>query len=340
MQNENYRNDLGISQSAIKDFKKMPPIEWKKIWIDKTKEHKDTESTIFGSLVDNLLFSPEEVDEQFITCEVKKPSDSISYIVEKAFDMYQTTKEERKQEVFWELQDLGLSIVEFAKNVPMLDGKKGYGQGWKEATLVEKVVKEGEEYFSFLKTTNGKRVISSGDYMDALLVAEAVKSNPISAPYVDRNCNEFQVEIFHEGLKGALDIVHRDEKENTIRVVDFKTAESAYYFSGNVWRFGYLEQQVIYDRLFRGAYEAILYDILPPINLVIDRTYKIPYIYEYSWRDIKNSWKGYVSNSGKAVKGLKDYIEDIKWHIDKDLWDYPREHYENGSITLNLTNND
>src|ERR1035437_7879864 len=172
MQNKKYAESNFTSQSSVKSFRSLHPIVWKKIWIDKTKEQKETDSLIFGSLVDTLLFSPERVDELFISCEIKKPSDSVAYIIEKIFGYVSETFNSDVLVDSHLSEDCESFIVEYAKFVPMPEGKIGYGQGWTEQRLVDTIIKAGSDYFEFLKTTNGKYVVSAGDYMDALLEAE------------------------------------------------------------------------------------------------------------------------------------------------------------------------
>lgn len=341
MVDPNYEKLAAISQSAIKDWKKLHPLEWKRIWIDKLKERKVTDPLRFGSLVDTMLFNSDAVDDLFITMEANKPSESVCFIIDKianSHDIQGLTIEDFKDH-----------IIEYAKVVPMPENKVGWGQGkgWDDSRVFNTVVKTGEDYFRFLKTTQGKVVVTSGEYIDALNLKDIALSNSISAKYFDPKYNKVQFEIvtddeFPYRRKGLLDIVHTDDEAKTIQIVDFKTAESAFYFVSNIWQFGYLDQVAFYDYLLKWwlahdkeakKYEG--YTHLPPINLVMDRQYKLPYIYEYNWDDITCAQFGYNKN-GRYIKGIEDIIKDIAWHIVNDQWDYPREMYEKGKISLNL----
>lgn len=312
----------------------MLPIEWKKLWITKEKEQKGSIALSKGSLTDDLIFNPSIVEDRYLVMEVKKPSASISYIIENIFD------------VNLPIINLEEKIINAAKAAPMPDNKFGYGQSWNEATILSKVIESGGEYYEFLKTTNGKCVVASSEYMAALGMAEAMKKSKEVEEYLNPKLNKFQFQIitdhdFPEKLKGCLDILHINDKKKQIRVVDFKTCDNAYYFIANVYKFGYLEQVSFYDHLVRhwllldGNEKYLEYELLPPMNIVIDSRYNLPYFYEYNWKDVSSAWNGYFKY-GKTQNGIKDTIKEIQWHIINDAWEYPMEHYIYGKINLNL----
>lgn len=336
MQEEKYAQTLALSSTAIKQFKTMHPFEWKKLWITKEKEQKNTLALNKGSLTDDLLFNPSVIEDRYLVMEVKKPSDSVSFIIESVFNAEE------------ELSNLKEKIVNSAKIVPMPEGKQGWGQGkgWGDDRIFDTVLKDGQEYYDFLKTTNGKCVVPSLEYMAALGMAEATKKCPEVADYLNPKLNKFQFQIitdhdFPDKLKGCLDILHKNDKKKELRIIDFKTADNAYYFISNVIKFGYLEQVTFYDHLLRhwllldGNEKYWKYTILPPMNIVIDSKYNTPYFYEYNWKDITAAWNGYFKY-GKMQNGIKDTIKEIQWHILNDAWDYPMEHYLYGKISLNL----
>lgn len=337
MPEQEYINELAISSSSVKDFKKMPPIEWKKVWITKEHEGKKSGALSQGSLTDDLLFNPKCVENKYLIMELKKPSDSVSYIIERIVGI----------ENVGNIADYANQIAHYAKSVPMLDGKIGWGQGkgWNDQRIFDTVLNEGTAYFDFLKAAKGKCIVTGTEYMNSLMMAEAMKKSELVKPYLDPKLNKFQFQIvtdddFPEKLKGCLDILHWDKKKKQIRVVDFKTADSAYYFIMNVIKFGYLEQMSFYNILLRewlinNVENYLDYAILPPLNIVMDNKYAVPYFYEYNWKDINAAYTGYFKY-GKMQKGIKDWIKEIQWHLLNDKWDYPMEHYLYGNIKLNL----
>lgn len=344
MPEQKYKDELAISQSMIKSFKSMPPIEFKKLWITGEKQHKTSDALDRGSLTDDLLFNPSCVEDKYIICEGKKPSDAISFIVEKTFLFAKNLWKEDVDKI--DISSCRNSIIENAKLAPMLKGEIGYGQKWKEDTIIDKVSEEGSDYFEFLKSTKGKTVISNTDYMACLMMAETCKNSEIVGKYFLPENNQFQVEIVTEGefpynSKGCIDILHVNHERREIQEADFKTAESAFYFTSHILKFGYLEQTSFYDNLIHNKYiwnpesEYYLYKLLPPINIVIDKFYNIPYIYEYNFKDMDAAWNGYTKY-GRYQKGLEDYIKEIRWHVINDKWNYPIEHYMNNKISLDL----
>ena len=86
MQNKNYNQTWGISQSSIKAWKFKSPLQWKKRYIDDNRDDdKDTESFTMGSLVDTLLFTPELLNDRFYKGKEKLPSEAIAWIVREYF---------------------------------------------------------------------------------------------------------------------------------------------------------------------------------------------------------------------------------------------------------------
>ena len=87
------------------------------------------------------------------------------------------------------------------------------------------------------------------------------------------------------------------------------------------------------DQVFLDKYNLkilVNYRLLAPINIVIDKDEKTPYIYEYEWTDIIISKEGNskflsqlystTDHNGKIKKGWQDILEEICWHIQNCLW--------------------
>ena len=199
--------------------------------------------------------------------------------------------------------------------------------------------------------------------MEAISMVNVLTSNLNVKKYFIKQENEelfHQLEIYTDyelnngvkiPLKGAIDILHIDHNNKTIQILDLKTSFSAFDFLKSIKQYSYCAQLSFYDYLVRRWIEDKKYSnyhILPPANIVIDPEYKIPYIYEYDWVDIAleadgnkdflfNIYQSDLHNE-KFKKGWKNILEEIGWHISNNMWDMPKELYENKKIKVNLLN--
>lgn len=377
MQKSDYREVWGVSQSAIKDFQFKSPRKWKDIWIDKKIDPGKNEDTfVMGSLIDTLLFTPELLEKRFYIGEEKLPSKAIAHIVK---DYYHSIIREnatiQENNQFYPEPVPFLSFTLDHKDILLAcanrycfkdgdDEKCSWQSGWKDETRVKSLMEKGADYFESLKQANGRKVISPEMNMEALGLKEILYKDPDVRDYfVASEENEllFQLEIYttyplENGesipLKGALDIVRFDHKAKTAQIIDFKSSYSAFNFIGSIKQFGYCDQLSFYDFLLRewmietcqGRYCD--YKMLPPINIVIDITDKVPYIYEYDWKDIALAADGnykYLFNlfqthdhNAKLRRGWRNILNEICWHWQNNLWQKPKELYENKKIKLNL----
>lgn len=378
MQNSEYKNKFAISQSAIKDFQFKSPRDWKRIWINNNEDaERSGDSFTFGSLTDTLLFTPHELESRFYIGEFQHPSPAIESIVKKVQESIivknKSTESLNKENLLMKVEELPIDLnsemisdlVIYAADNCEENGKKGWNTRWSIETRLKKIREQGTEYFNLLRDANGRSVISSTTNMEAISLRDILYKDPDVKEYFVPTSGielKFQMELFVEytledgrviPLKGALDILHIDHNNKTIRLVDFKTSYDAHDFIKSIKKFGYATQLSFYDYLLRLWLETqckdqsfCQYTILNPINIVIDKYQKVPYIYEYDWDDLALEREGnekflfdlYQTKDHKMriKKGWINILEEIAWHYYTDKWDKPRELYENKKIKVNL----
>lgn len=378
MQRTEYNRTFAVSQSAIKEFRYKSPKRWKEIWIEKQLElDKNEEAFTFGSLVDTILFTPDLIDSRFYVAEVSKiPTGELEKIVKYVYDTAENQKahkvvyeddmlpEPEVVEVF-RLSDLKDVILEACEKIE-------WNSRWKPETKVNKVIELGSEYYNLLAKAEGRKIITSELNFEALDIVKKLKQDKnLQKYFIDTNTtrNIFQLELYDKyisndhyevPLKCAIDILHIDEKNKTIQVCDFKTSHSAYNFIQSIKQFGYCDQLSFYTFMVQNALQNNIFmeqhgldrmtdwKILEPVNVVIDEHDKIPYLYEYDWRDIEISRRGNseylfslyqtTNHTTKIKKGWQELLEEICWHIQNDQWDYPVEFYKTGKLKVNLIN--
>lgn len=363
MQKLDYRNVFAISQSAIKAFRSKSIQKFKQIFIDKEDdEDDDQDKYAHGSLVDTIAFEPTLLDARFFIpdAEVEIPSEKIKLVVDRvykeALEIVENKIKLNEQGNLPEplfipditnIYDWADLIIKHAREV------KYGGTTWSASRILDNVYESGGWYFRMLGTANGRSVISAGDNADAIAMVEALRADKYTRPYFIQQENEtllFQTEIFvdyqvKEGLiiplKGAIDIIRLNHNTKTVRVPDLKTSYNSENFAYQARQYGYCTQGSFYNFLVRewlktyedGKYADYEFEV--PCNIVIDRTYKIPYIYEYTWEDIEIAQEGSEANN---IIGWKKTLEEISWHIETGIWDRPKELYETGKITLKIYN--
>lgn len=381
MQNSEYRDRWGISQSAIKDFQFKSPKKWKEVWIDKRLDpSKNDDNFIMGSLIDTLLFSPGELEKRYYIGEEKLPSKAIASIIKSYYNKILSVNEELKrleEEIPGEPDYMSLTLdhvdvlLDCANAYCYKDGdeeKCGWNTGWKADTRIRFIAEKGEDYFNSLIKANNRKIISHEMNVEAINLRDILYKDPeVKDFFVESEGNKlmFQLEIFinytllevnkEVPLKGALDIVRFNHKDRTVQIIDFKSSYSAFNFISSIKQFGYCDQLSYYDFLLRewlvehcnGDYCD--YKMLPPLNIVIDIGDKVPYVYEYDWKDIALAADGNAEflyhlydsrdHNSRVKKGWKKLLNEIGWHWYNNLWDKPRELYENKRIKINLLNN-
>jgi hypothetical protein len=331
-----------------------------------------------GSLIDTLLFTPRDMDLRFYIGEEKLPSKAIASIIRDYYNSIIKENlliDEMNKAIPVELPHLNFEsaiglLEQCANRYSYKDGdeeKVGWNTGWKAETRVRTLLEKGADYYASLKASKGRKIISAEMNLEAAQICEILRADPKVRDYFVPNEDNhlmFQLELYttyplingqNMPLKGALDIVRFNHKDKTAQIIDFKSSYSAFGFVSSIRQFGYCDQLSYYDFLLRewmieaceGKYCD--YKVLPPMNIVIDIADRIPYVYEYQWRDIALAADGnreFLFNlfqthdhNVKIKKGWKKLLDEIGWHWQNDLWDKPKELYENDKITVNLLNN-
>lgn len=366
MQQEAYATRFGVSQSMVKDWDKMSPGKWKKIWVDRAEISKPEDYFDFGSLSDCLAFTPDHIEDHFIVigAGAKVPSEQVQKIVDQVYRLHRnilSVKEQTGIIVFGDpvLKDFENEIYEISRQADISYGKGNYTK----ERVVKEVVEKGEEYFEMLCNVGNKTIITFEDNLKAVEQVEILKNHPGSKGYFVRQEGEelfFQKELFipikdygplpffvNNKLrstilykKGALDIIRVNHIKRTIRNADFKTSYDAYKhtFLKAIRKYRYGTQVSYYDTLLAAWRDEHYpgYTILPPVNITIDSFLRKPQVYLYKKEELDLLRYGGVDKKGEIIKGWEETLAEIRWHIEHDIWDNSREMEEYGHIEVQL----
>ena len=314
---EEYRTDSALSYSKLSQFFKNGP----KALI--SNEKADTPSLRFGSLVDCILTAPEEFKDRFYVADIDKFSDSIRLIVEL---LHQGCPE--------------AETIEDCVDQYMIDtlNTVGYQSNWKDDTRIKKVNELGHDYFTVLKYSTGKIVISPQEFDEARQCVSTLKGHQFTHKVFD--CSEDE-EIFYQlkfktkiddiPFRFMMDICKVNHKEKWILPIDLKTTgKSSEEFEKSFLDWGYWIQGQSYTA---GLEEIMLKDAyfkdfkLKPFQfLVINKSELNPLIWEMNFDLVYD----YIIN--KYDTNWRYLLMDANWHLQNGKFNYSRRSYENNGI--------
>jgi len=357
MQKPEYKQAAGISQSAIKRFRSMPLIKFKEQFIDRISSKESvSESLTFGSLTDTLAFEPELVNDLFYIppYDVEFPGDKLKAVMDASYEKIAEIVNNKRllnnqgmlpEEIYipdiYEMGEFKNTFVDVARELKYGGGK------WSANTIYDNCA-GAYRYYSTLVEAAGREVVSFVDSANANQMVNNLKTNPSTISYFVQQPGEtliFQQEIYEEydyegikvPLKCAVDIIRLVHKEKTVYIPDLKTTYDVREFRDQAIKYGYLDQVSFYRYMvgkwlqtFKGgAYKD--YVIANLFDIVIDPIVKVPYIFEFDAEDLDIIEHG---SKVKNIKGWRNTLDEICWHIKNNVWTIPKELFENGKIKL------
>ena len=313
---EEYRADPALSYSRLAQFFRQGP----RALI--SNEKIDTPALRAGSLVDCLLTCPEEFDDRFYVANIDRFSDSIRKMTE---DLFNPEIEE-------------LALIDDATILMILDTYQ-YQTNWKSQTRIDKIIDLGSDYYTVLKYSTGKTVISLQEFEESRQCVQTLKTHPFT--YQIFECNEdeeifyqlkFKTEILGVNCRCMFDIIKVNHKNKTVEPLDLKTSghpEEDFeksFISWNYWcqsglYSDMLRKTMMSDKTFVG------YDLLPFKFVVINKNNLTPLI--WSVGDY-----GVLQSEIKEKLGVTylSLLKDANWHLQNGKFDYSRKSYENNGV--------
>ena len=314
-----YRNDNALSYSRLSQFFKNGP----KALI--YNEKIDTPSLRMGSLVDCILTSPEEFDDRFYVADIDKFSDTIRKIVERIY----LEHEEWTDQICEINEDTLIGIL----------NEENYQSNWKDRTRIDKIIDLGQDYYTVLKYSTGKIVISPQEFSEASQCVQTLKTHPFT--YQIFECNEDE-EIFYQlkfkttiedcdnsEVRIMTDCIKVNHKEKWIQIYDLKTTgkdEEKFEESFDAWN--YWIQAGLYEDVVDLITSADDYfsefNLLPFKFIVINKVNLRPIV----WDTVNYKHIGIQVLKKYGVK-WQTLLKDANWHLQNGRFDYSRKSYEN-----------
>jgi len=350
-----YRQLEGVNQSSLKKIL-ISPKEFLKA-VEKQQNNNDSIEPhfLFGSVVDIMLTGTrDEFDEKYIRIpDETKCSETVKAIIDSIFEEVVRMETEIREDgkfIYSEKEQATLIIesLDIYSHIVLRKAREAsFQNNYKDDTLINTVIKQGEAYFELLKTTVGKTPITESEYAKAVNAVTALKSDIYTKKYVVKKerknaefWDKFIVQFEYNGvqIKGELDRVIVDHDTKEIIPIDFKTTSKPItQFISEFWYYRYDFQAATYTiglvndiriaALIKKGYslELFLY-IVVETNLINN-----PRVFEVSSNVFNIGVSGGIVKN-KQYEGLNDAIERYIFAKENDAWEYPMEYYQNNGI--------
>lgn len=337
------------SSSSIKEFAESRHKYYKKFILKKDEEEEEEEGKAarMGNLVDCLLLEPEQFDHRYhlSTCPAPPTGMMLSF-TEK---LYSLTLEAAPSGIL--TRDMG-SLMEEAYNLVKFDGE-GNVVAFKRdsfAKVVERFRVEGESYYHEIRTVRprGLCLVSQKELEIADRIIDELKTHDFTYKVINQRTteditviNQLKVPYFEINgfpLKAMMDKVVVNHRKKEVRPYDLKCVWSVdgFYEKYYLFRKAYI-QAFIYTHALRCGAADLGRDYtgytIHPLSFIVCDSYSVqaPLIYELGEEDLQDAWKGF-GHKQATYRGLKDLLEELKWHRENDLWKASRTAYAAGGV--------
>lgn len=279
-------------------------------------ELKETEAMRFGSLFDCLITDESSFNEKYVINNTKKPTAQLG-----------------------DFLDLYLEYNDYDKAYNELKERNGGKLRDGVDKFKERVKTECKDYLDFIETSKDKIVVSSADYHLALTMKSALTSNRFTAQYFNLGFlwgTEFQKPLVAtiDGIdyKCLVDMLIINPALKKIKPIDIKTtSEYPSGFMKSVFKYKYHIQGSLYWDIIKQNYPD--YEVEDFLFFVCSKELpEKPYIWRANEKVREIGRNGGTLKNGIKLRGYKDLANDLKWHEDTGLWDYPKAMYENEGI--------
>jgi hypothetical protein len=335
-----YRAIYLDSSSSLKDFSMDRKKYHKKYILNEVVEDEDSKAATMGRMVETLLMEPHLFDERFYlsTC-MTTPTGLMLEFVEALY-----------RHTVAATADDGTITRSFEDMCRDAHADSGFKIKL-DAVLTKFIGSDAEVYYKEIREVRPKHltVVAAQEIANAEKIVIELKTNPTTAEVVNliddvqySVHNQLQVEgyeVFGHMFKSMMDKVIVDHKAKTVQVYDLKCTWSVenFYSEYYLYRRAYIQGFLYHKAAESWASEMGYgdYEILLPRFIVCDSTnYANPLVYAMTQDSMNNALDGF-EYKGREYPGVAQLIEDLKWALDKDVWNISREnHINNGIVNL------
>src|SRR5690554_7645978 len=329
-------NEIELSYSKLSAFDIHGPSSL----IEKKNISNDGIS--HGSLVDILivdrLLNLNKINENYAIKKFEKPQNHHGLLAEDILQRYESIPDES-------------TILNIIKNLNL------FGNTKKEELLLNKI--REENFIGYLQETfenRNKIMITPDEYIAAKDDVECLLNHPTTKNFFKTSD---KISIFLQvpfkakkggfKYKGIVDLLKIEEiAEDTIEVelADIKTGTPKNEkFEESFYKYRYYIQSSLYQEFVREILKKV-YNvenkkiILKNFKFIYKcKTENVPIVWEISEKLHVAGWKGFYNYKFYKYKGIEELQEEIKFHLDNNLFEYSKNYYlNNGTLLLNDDN--
>lgn len=307
-----YRADPALSYSILSRYEREGFGS-----LDKLFDKIESPSLVFGSVVDTLMTgTQEEFDEHFFVAQMDNPpTDALVQITNRLFETWKDT--------YMSITDIPTdSLISTIADIP-------WNNNWKPETRAKKIKEDCAAYYKLLYLSDGKTLISTYLYNDAMNVVNKLKSADATRFYFEPD-NMFNTNIqrfYQLKFKATFDdvdyrcmadliVVVHDKK--LVVPVDLKTSyKPEYDFHKSFLEWRYDLQARLYWRIIRDNMDKDPYfkDFeLAPYNFIVANKKTLNPL---TWKFMATKQEGdIVLNNGNVLRHPFTIGKELKGYLD------------------------
>ena len=335
---------LSYSKLALLD---KSPKDFYRKYIEGEEVIEEKHAVNLGSLIDCLLTEPDNLYNIFKVVAHNEPTGLMKDYTSVYIDNYKKLLADTDSSVSDGEKQLAAHEQAYATKIFKISLDK----------VIERFNKEAKDYAMAVATAGDKIIVTSEDFLKASACSTALLNNKFTKDFlslyiVGNKEKIYQLddtfEILNSGypltFKVKLDLVIIDHDNKTIQPLDIKTTSSSpYAFTKSMYSYRYDIQGALYSHYIKHVFKARKgledYKVLDFKYIVVNVDYpKNPLIWKLSYNDNRAAFAGKLAGYNRA--GIWELINDLRWHLENDLWDYSRELYENNGVVETRMHNE
>jgi hypothetical protein len=341
-----YRQKEGLNYSSIKVFDDDGVGVFYDQFILGNKKEKKSTALLIGNIVDDIILSHQgdltsfyqHFDEKYVKFEGDKGSGQVFVLVDTLFDSLMETAVDGRVTA-----DFETCFREAFDKVQA--GGKYKGKTWEKG--LEDFNANGKAYFDKKMEAIGKDVVDMKTLAVAEKTANALLTDEFTSTLLRGEGNPVMpkvvIEFEYLGVKCKVevDMIELNHEEQTIQPIDLKCVYDNEDFNYSYIKYKYYLQAGFYTKAIEAwAKKEDMEDyLILPFKFVVGDTSvnnRRPLIYTLDGQDIINAITGFKLR-GYNYRGVHELVEEIKWHMDNDIWNCSREAIENdGHLLLSI----
>lgn len=305
---ENYIELEGLNQSRLKTILIHPRAFLKPV-------KKKSQGLTLGSCIDTLILDGRQVfDEKYKVYNGIFPTKGIKEVLDLLIE--------------WKKFDVS-SILSACNLV-------NYRARSNEDTRVGYITPY-EDFFNL--SIKDSSIISQEIYSQTLATNDLYEKNSFLQEFFKNKeihkKKVFQWKSQNRIFKAELDLLLIDHNKKEVTEVDLKTSSSSIYdFFRDFKAYRYDFQRAFYNIPVTQYAKQLGYTVTNPYIIYLPTQGGNPILIKIPTKYITgNSW---MDQYGNTIHSVKSALERLSWHEKEDLWEYPKEYYEQGYITLSI----